>query len=137
MSSKPEFDYSACPGLMLDEKGRPIPKDRPRYEKDDMLAAAFRGDNDTVLAAIARGEDVNFKDKHTGLSALHLAVSTNNLELTKSLVEEHNAEFFADGFGRWPSSIACDLDHVTDEMADYICHAEARFLGIDTSRGLG
>ncbi len=129
MSSKQQFYYGACPGLALDEQGRPIPMDRPRYDKDDMLAAAFRGETETVLAAIADGKNVDFTDERTGLSALHIAVGSNNLPLTRALVETCNASFFSDRFGRWPSVVALECK-AGDEMADYICHAEARFLGM-------
>lgn len=116
--------------LQFDENGRAIPKNRPLYEKDDMLAAAYRHDSAAVLAALERGADVNMADEQTGLSALHLAVGTNNLELAKALVEDHQAKFFADRWGRWPSSIATDLSHVTEEMTDYIVGAEENYLKI-------
>jgi ankyrin repeat protein len=117
--------------LQFDEQGRAIPKNRPLYEKDDMLAAAYRHDTATVLAALEQGIDVNMADEKTGLTALHLAVGTNNLGLAKTLVEDHHAEFFADRWGRWPSSMATDLSHVTEEMMDYIVSAEAQFLNIE------
>ncbi|SPH17905.1 hypothetical protein DEA8626_01433 [Defluviimonas aquaemixtae] len=114
--------------IETDEQNRPIALDRPRYAADDMLAAARRADTGSVLAALARGEDVNMTDEQTGLSALHLAVASNNIELTKALVEEHGAAFFADGFGRWPSVIAAEMAGVSDELSDYIVLAEARFI---------
>lgn len=117
--------------IETDEHGKPILVDRPRYAKDDMLAAARRGDAVTVLAALTRGVDVNMTDEETGLSALHLAVASNNMELTRSLVEDHCAAFFADRTGRWPSSLAANLSSVSDELSDYIVHAEADYLDLD------
>lgn len=116
--------------IELDEQGQPLPADRPRYAKDDMLGCAYRGENDMVEAALAGGADVDMVDEPTGLSALHLAVGTNNLKLARMLVEHYRASFFADRSGRWPSVIAIEAD-VDDDLADYIMDAEARFLGLD------
>ena len=116
--------------IETDEQNRPVLMDRRRYPADDMLAAARKGDAGTVLAALARGEDVDETDEKTGLSALHLAIASDNLSLVKALVEEHGASFFADKSGRWPSSMAANLNSVSDELSDYIVHAEAKFLGL-------
>ncbi|KAB2884143.1 MAG: ankyrin repeat domain-containing protein [Albidovulum sp.] len=92
-----------------------------------MLACAYRGETDKVLAALAAGADVDMVDAPTGLSALHIAVGTNNLKLTRALVEQYRAGFFPDRAGRWPSLIAIECD-VDEDLADYITEAEARFL---------
>lgn len=113
--------------LQFDEQNRPILADRDRYADDDMLACAYRGENEKVEAAVAGGADVSMVDAPTGLSALHIAVGTNNLKLARLLVEQYRAGFFPDQRGRWPSLIAIECD-VDEELADYITEAEARFL---------
>lgn len=101
----------------------------PRFLEWDMVGPAYHGDTAVVEKRIAAGIDVNMVDQATGLSALHVAVGTNNLDLTKTLVEEHGAAFFADCYGRWPSLIA--LRHAkSEELVDYVCEAEARFLAL-------
>lgn len=105
---------------------------QPRYLSWDTVGPAYYGDTDALEKRLAGGIDVNTIDQATGLSALHVAVGTNNFELTKKLVEEHKAAFFADAFGRWPSLIAAECA-VSDELADYITEQEARFLAQDRS----
>lgn len=100
-----------------------------RFFEWDLVGPAYHGASDVIDKRIAKGLDVNMVDQSTGLSALHVAVGTNNLALTKKLVEDYGAAFFADKRGRWPSSIAIDCK-VSDELSDYIVAAEARFLGL-------
>lgn len=102
----------------------------PQFVDTDILGPAYYGDLAKMQNWIAKGYDVNYADPATGLTALHLAVGTNNLAMTKALVEEHEATFAADRFGRWPSVMAIDCK-VSDELSDYIVHAEAKFLGLD------
>ena len=113
-----------------DDQMRPVMADRPRYSDDDLLGCAYYGETDKVLAALKAGADVNQTDKATGLSALHLAVGTNNLALTKALVDDFGAAFFSDRFKRWPSVIAIKL-RVSEELMTYIWNAEAKYLGIE------
>lgn len=113
--------------LQFDEQNRPLLADRSRFAEDDMLACAYRGENDKVEAALAGGADIDMVDAPTGLCALHIAVGTNNLKLTRALVEKYRAGFFPDQAGRWPSLIAVECD-VDENLADYITEAEARFL---------
>ncbi|WP_217356913.1 ankyrin repeat domain-containing protein [Ruegeria sp. HKCCA4812] len=104
-----------------------------RFFEWDIVGPAYHGATDVVDKQIAKGLDVNMVDQSTGLSALHVAVGTNNLALTKKLVEEHGAAFFADKRGRWPSVIAIECE-VSDELAVYIAEAEARFLEQESSK---
>jgi hypothetical protein len=113
--------------LEFDEQNRPLLTDRARYEEDDMLACAYRGDTEKVVAALAGGAAIDMVDAPTGLCALHIAVGTNNLTLARLLVEQYGARFFPDRAGRWPSLIAVECD-VDEELADYITETEARFL---------
>lgn len=95
---------------------------------DALLKAAYAADNAAVIAALEDGADVNARDVTTGLTALHIAVGTNNLPLARILIEDWKAPFSPDGKGRWPSVIAAEC-RVDDGLADYIVEAESRFLG--------
>jgi len=89
------------------------------------LSAVYNADNDKAVAALKQGVDVNATDPVMGLTALHLAVGTNNLTLTQILVEDWHAEFKPDGTGRWPTSIAAHA-RVDDALSNYIVEAEAK-----------
>lgn len=73
------------------------------------------------------GAPLGAVDPKTGLTALHIAVGTNNLALTRELVEGFKAPFMPDAMGRWPSLIAIECE-VSDELSDYVVEAEASFL---------
>ena len=107
----------------------PVKAIPPKFFEMDMTGPAYHADIAALERRIASGIDINRTDEATGLSALHVAVGTNNLALTKALVEEHGAKFFADRFGRWPSLIAIECE-ASDELSDYIVEAEAKFLGL-------
>lgn len=93
------------------------------YTSIDFLRAVFDADNDKAVAALRSGVDVNAADPLTGLTALHLAVGTNNLPLTRVLVEDWNAAFKPDVRGRWPTLIAAQ-SRVGRKLSDYIVVAE-------------
>lgn len=93
-----------------------------------MLRAAYNADNAKVIAALQAGADVNTADPVTGLTALHIAVGTNNLHLTRILVEDWEPVFKPDGKGRWPTVIAAEAQ-VDPILADYIVIAEASAMG--------
>ncbi|BCH14949.1 ankyrin repeat domain-containing protein [Mesorhizobium sp. L-2-11] len=90
-----------------------------------LLRAAYAADSAAVIASLEDGADVNAAEPVTGLTALHIAVGTNNLPLARILIENWNAPFGPDGKGRWPSVIAAEC-RVDDGLADYIVEAEAR-----------
>jgi hypothetical protein len=71
---------------------------------------------------------VDFIDPQTGLTALHIAVGRNHIEMAKYLVEQ-GASFRPDAQGRTPSTIAAECE-VSDEMCDFIAEAEAKAEGI-------
>ena len=71
---------------------------------------------------------VNFADTRTGLTALHIAVGRDHLELAHSLVER-GAAFLPDKQGRMPTTIAAECE-VSDEMCDFIAEAEAKAEGV-------
>ena len=74
--------------------------------------------------ALEQGADINFDDPATGLSALHIAVGTNDLALCRYLIEECDASIVPDRSGRWPTLIAAQC-RVSDELGDYIAEKEA------------
>ena len=90
-----------------------------------LLRAAYAADSAAVIAALENEADVNAGDPVTGLTALHIAVGTNNLPLARILIEDWGASFGPDGKGRWPSVIAAEC-RVDDGLADYIVEAEAK-----------
>lgn len=90
-----------------------------------LFTAAYRGDIDGVVAVLEAGTDVNTVEPETGLSALHIAVGTNNLPLTRVLIENWGAEIKPDGRGHWPTLIAARC-RVDNDLCDYIVQIEAR-----------
>ena len=94
-----------------------------------LLAQAYNGRTEAVIEALASGANIAAKHAETGLTALHIAIGTNNLPLVKLLVEDWNAPFGPDGFGRWPTVVAIRC-RVSDELSDYIVEKEAEALGI-------
>ena len=58
--------------------------------------------------ALEQGADVATVHEQTGLTALHIAAGTNNLPLAAILIEDWNAPFGPDRFGRWPTVIAAE-----------------------------
>ena len=94
---------------------------------ENLLRSAFLGENSTALVALEQGADVDTRHKSTGLTALHIAAGTNNLELAQILSEHFEASFIPDRFGRWPTTVAAECQ-ATVEIQDYIVEAEARYL---------
>jgi ankyrin repeat protein len=94
-----------------------------------LLSRAYNNDLQTVEILIKNyGAPVNFTDPQNGLSALHIAVGRDYLEMAKYLVE-CGAAFAADDQGRTPSTIAAECE-VSDEMCDFIVEAEAEADGV-------
>lgn len=93
-----------------------------------LLRSAYAADTKGVIAALEDGANVNAADQTTGLTALHIAVGTNNLHLTRILVEDWEAGFGPDAKGRWPTLIAAEAQ-VDEALADYIVMAEDQALG--------
>jgi uncharacterized protein len=93
-----------------------------------LLRAAYAADSPAVIAALEDGANVNASDPVTGLTALHIAVGTNNLPLARILIDDWHAPFGPDGKGRWPTVIAAEC-RIDDDLADYIVEAESTFLG--------
>lgn len=92
-----------------------------------LLKAAYAGDLSGVRDAVKSGADVDSVHDQTGLSALHIAVGTNNLALTRYLIEEAKARIGPDESGRWPTIIAaeCGVDEI---LSDYLLDVEAKLL---------
>ncbi|MBN8997713.1 MAG: ankyrin repeat domain-containing protein [Rhizobiales bacterium] len=91
----------------------------------NLLQAAYAGDLDGVQSAIAQGADADSVHEQTGLTALHIAVGTNNLAMTRYLIEDAGARIGPDRSGRWPTVIAAEC-RTSDELCDYIVEAEAK-----------
>lgn len=89
-----------------------------------LLQSAYTGDLTGVRDALAAGANVDVVHEQTGLSALHIAIGTNNLALTRYLIEEADAAIGPDRSGRWPTIIAaeCEVDTI---LSDYILEQEA------------
>jgi uncharacterized protein len=92
-----------------------------------LIVAAYRGNLARVKDALKEGADVDFVDPATGLSALHIAVGTNDLVLCRYLIDECGASIRPDRSGRWPTLIAAQC-RVSDELGDYIAEKEASAL---------
>jgi ankyrin repeat protein len=71
---------------------------------------------------------IDFVDPRTGLTALHIAVGRDHLDLAKYLVKM-GAPFLPDNQGRTPTTIAAECE-VSDEMCDFIAEAEAKAEGV-------
>lgn len=107
------------------------PADQPGLKEIDahLLKSAYAGIFDLVKAALEQGADIKAAEPRDGLTALHIAVGTNNLPLARYLVEEWHAPFVTDGFGRFPTAVAAECG-ASDELCDYIVEQEAKALGI-------
>jgi hypothetical protein len=112
------------------------PKRRASRPQDDteaarldraLLTAAYDADFNEAVAALEAGADIDFTDSETGLAALHIAVGTNNLALTRVLIEEWGATIGPDGRGRWPTVIAA-RSRVDDDLSEFIVEVEAKAL---------
>lgn len=95
----------------------------------DIILAAYMPLLDPLVTAIEQGSSPDTTGP-LGLSPLHIAVGLGNIRMARFLVEQTGAKFFPDDLGRMPSSVAVDC-RVSDEMLDYICAAEAKFLGLE------
>jgi len=106
------------------ERGR---GERGSAESAALIRCAFDGDLDGVKQALAKGADVNYADRATGLAALHIAVGTNDLELCRYLIDEAGAAIGPNRRGRWPTLIAAQC-HASEALCDYIVAREAQAL---------
>jgi hypothetical protein len=108
-------------------KPRPDDETAARQLDHALLKAVYDADLDSTLAALDDGADVNAADPQTGLAALHIAIGTNNLTLTRILVEDWGAAIKPDGRGRWPTLIAAQC-RVDEDLSDYVVEAEEKAL---------
>jgi|RhiMetdeSRZDD1v2_1073273.scaffolds.fasta_scaffold03701_21 hypothetical protein len=90
-----------------------------------LLDAVYEGNSAAVRRRlIADGADVNARHPETGLTALQLAVGTNNYPLSVYLIEKCGARFGSDRLGRWPTSLAARC-RASVNLCDYIVEEEA------------
>lgn len=93
-----------------------------------LLESAYNGDVELVDKLLKRGVSLDATDKVTGMTALHLAVGRNHLDLARFLVE-YGATFVPDKQGRMPTTVAAECE-VSEELCDFIAEAEARAEGV-------
>jgi ankyrin repeat protein len=87
-----------------------------------LLDSAYQGAIELVdgfLELVA----IDTADKATGMTALHLAVGRNHLDVVRLLVDR-GASFLPDKQGRMPTTIAAECE-VSEELCDFIVEAEA------------
>jgi hypothetical protein len=87
-----------------------------------LLDSAYQGAIelvDSFLELVA----IDTADKATGMTALHLAVGRNHLDVVRLLVDR-GASFLPDKQGRMPPTIAAECE-VSEELCDFIVEAEA------------
>lgn len=92
------------------------------------LDSAYQGLSKSIVWSLENGVSVDTLDEKTGMTALHIAVGRNNLEIARILVE-HGASFIADKRGRMPSTVAAECE-VSEGLCDFIAEAEARARGV-------
>jgi ankyrin repeat protein len=103
------------------------------YSKDELgnalLGCAYNNELRSAESLVeAHHAPIDFVDPRTGLTALHIAVGRDHLDLAKYLVER-GASFLPDNQGRTPTTIAAECE-VSDEMCDFIAEAEAKAEGV-------
>jgi uncharacterized protein len=112
---------------------RPVRKGRQADDagtarlNSDLLQAAYAGNFDALREAVAQGADVETVHQQTGLTALHIAIGTNNLAMTRFLIEDAGARIGPDRSGRWPTVIAAEC-RVSESLCDYIVEQESKRL---------
>ena len=88
------------------------------------LYGAYSGSLKVVKQAVAVGADLESVQAGMPLTALHLAIGRNHLDVVKYLIEDAGAPIKPDGFGRWPSVIAAQC-RASDDLSEYIVECEA------------
>jgi uncharacterized protein len=99
------------------------------------LEAVYQGDIESMRSFLKEDPScIKSVEKWPGLTALHIAVGCNNIEMAMALVEA-GAGFVPDWEGRMPSVIAAEME-VSEELADYIVEAESRALQAQGQEGV-
>jgi len=109
----------------------PDPQQRPQTHaaaalNSSLHSCSHAGNLEGVRKAVKEGADINSWHDQTGLTALHIAVGTNNLALVQYLLEA-GAKLIPDRAGRWPTVIAAEC-RADDELCDYIVEREAMLI---------
>jgi len=109
------------------------PKSAGAPERDEslggkLLDCAYNNGLKLAKSLLERQAPIDFVHLQTGLTALHIAVGRDHLDVAKLLVES-GASFLPDKQGRTPSVIAAECE-VSDEMCDFIAEAEAKADGV-------
>jgi len=95
------------------------------------FTTAYGGDVEKMMRWITRNLEVSIDviDETTGLTALHIAIGRNHLDLTRFLLEK-GARIVPDRNGRWPTLIAAECN-ASDELYDLVADAEIAAEGKD------
>lgn len=93
-----------------------------------LLQYAFEGNLELVAELLTQGVSPDAVDGSTGMTALHLAIGRNHLEIARALVE-FGALFVPDRQGRMPTVIAAECE-ASEELSNFIAEAEARAEGV-------
>ncbi|PZR85938.1 MAG: hypothetical protein DLM68_10380 [Hyphomicrobiales bacterium] len=126
LTSKEEEDLQRVGGLIREHSiGDFIP---PALLQRFLLEAVFYGNEKMVEMLLDFGVSPDAIDSVTGITALHLAVGRNDLDLARFLVER-GALFVPDKQGRMPTTIAAECE-VSEELCDFIAEAETRAEGV-------
>ena len=126
---RPKKDRAAHDlAILIKMRGIITRADDPDAAEKLLLKCAYDGDADMVESLLDRGIPLNAADKDSGMTALHLAVGRNHIDLVRMLVGR-GASFVPDKQGRMPTTIAAECE-VSEELCDYIAEAEARAEGV-------
>ena len=102
-----DMAFSTGPYQFFSQEPSGTVPDHQRY-----LRAAYEGDLHLVQQLIDENAWPDQPDEHTGLTALHIAAGTNNLELVDYLLDTVKLDIKSDAFSRFPSTVAieCQAD---------------------------
>ena len=126
---RPKKDRAAHDlAILIKMRGIITRADDPDAAEKLLLKCAYDGDADMVESLLDCGIPLNAADKDSGMTALHLAVGRNHIDLVRMLVSR-GASFVPDKQGRMPTTIAAECE-VSEELCDFIAEAEARAEGV-------
>jgi ankyrin repeat protein len=121
---RPKKDRAAhALAILIKMRGIITRADDPDAAEKLLLKCAYDGDADMVESLLDCGIPLNAADKDSGMTALHLAVGRNHIDLVRMLVSR-GASFVSDKQGRMPTTIAAECE-VSEELCDFIVEAEA------------
>ncbi|OXT02740.1 hypothetical protein B7H23_07660 [Notoacmeibacter marinus] len=103
--------------------------------ENNILEAAHYGDLDTIKAAVAENADsVNFFDKFTGSTALHISAGSGNFSCVEFLAKCDGIDLFrADNDGKEAVHYAYEIGHyvIVDFLMDRMYPARLKINKLD------